>query len=287
MLDSSLRFAPPPRPVPFSLSILTSLNAIAQVGFAVLAFSSIFFWVFAANADFSFLTFKAAHGRATGTVTRVVDTSASQNRSTIHANHYEYSVAGKTLEGVSYSNGAGDVQQGDRVLVEYFEDHPLVSRIAGQRRKMFGAGAAFVVIFPLVGLGFIWGGVRRGNRRARLLREGVCTTGVLKAKRPTNTTVNNRRVYELDFEFTARDGRRCIATARTSITERLTDEREEPLLYNPENPDDAVMLDEAPSRPRFNEGGMLMGRPVAALFAMFLPALVIVVNTLVLLVKLG
>ena len=286
MLDSSLRFAPPPRPVPFSLSILTSLNGFAQTGFAVLAFSSIFFWVFAANADFSSLTFKAAHGRVSGTVTRIVDTDARQNRSTIHANHYQYSVAGKTFEGVSYSNG-DEVRQGDRVLVEYFEDAPQTSRIAGQRRKLFGAGAAFVVIFPLIGLAFVVGGVRKGNRRARLLRDGVCTTGVLKNKRPTNTTVNNRRVYDLDFEFSARDGRRCTATARTSMVERLTDEREEPLLYDPENPDDAVMLDEAPSRPRFDESGALVARPVAALLAMILPALVIAVNTLVLLVKLG
>src|SRR5215470_1081130 len=108
MLDSSLRFAPPPRPVPFSLSILSSLNGMAQIGFGVLGFSSIFFWVFAANADFSFLTFKGASGRATGTATRVVDTSASQNRSRIHANHYEYSVAGKTFEGISYSNSGDD-----------------------------------------------------------------------------------------------------------------------------------------------------------------------------------
>jgi len=71
------------------------------------------------------------------------------------------------------------------------------------------------------------------------------------------------------------------------MVERLTDEREEPLLYDPENPDDAVMLDEAPSRPRFDESGALVARPVAALLAMILPALVIAVNTLVLLVKLG
>ena len=287
MPDTSLRFASPPRAVPFSLSLLTSLNGAVQVGFAVLGFSSIFFWVFAANADFSSLTFKAAHGRVTGTVTRVVDTSASQNRSRIHANHYEYSVAGKSFEGVSYSSGGDSVQQGDRVLVEYFENDPQTSRIAGQRRKMFSGGAAFVVIFPLIGLGFIWGGVRWGNRRARLLRDGVFTTGVLKSKRPTNTRVNNRTVYVLEFEFTARDGRRCTAKARTSMTERLTDEREEPLLYNPEKPEDAVMLDEASSRPRFDETGALVARPVAALFAMVVPALVIAANTLVLLMKLG
>jgi hypothetical protein len=136
-------------------------------------------------------------------------------------------------------------------------------------------------------LAFVWGCLRYGNRRARLLRDGVFTTGVLKSKRPTNTRVNNRTVYVLDFEFTARDGRRCIATARTSMTERLTDEREEPLLYNPEKPEDAVMLDDAPSRPRFDETGALMARPVAALWAMVLPALVIAANTLVLLIKLG
>ena len=286
MLDSSLRFAPPPRPVPFSLSILSSLNGFAQTGFAILGFSSIFFWTFAVNADFSFLTFWRAHGRVSGTVTRVADTNARQNRAVIQANHYEYSVAGKTFEGVSYSNGDA-VRQGDRVLVEFFENAPQTSRIAGQRRKLFSAFASFVVIFPLIGLGFVVGAVRRGSRRARLLRDGICTTGVLKHQRATNTTVNNRRVYELEFEFTARDGRRCLAKARTSMTERLLDEREEPLLYNPENPDDAVMLDEAPSRPRFDESGALVGRPVAALLAMFIPALVIAVNVLVLLVKLG
>jgi hypothetical protein len=286
MLDSSLRFAPPPRPVPFSLSIVTALNPVVQVGFAVLGFSSIFFWVFAANADFSFLTFKRAHGRATGTITRVVDTNARENRRYVRENHYEYSVAGKTFEGVSYSTGE-QVQKGDRVLVEYFENDPQTSRIAGQRRKIFGAGAVFVIIFPVIGLGFVWGGLHWGNRRARLLRDGVCTTGVLKNKRATNTTVNNRRVYVLEFEFTARDGRRCTAKARTSMVERLTDEREEPLLYNPEKPEDAIMLDEAPSRPRFDESGALAGRPAAAIWAMILPALVIAANTLVLLVKLG
>src|SRR5437899_10374640 len=98
MLESSLRFAPPPRRVPFSLGITSALNAFVQIGFAVVGFSSIFFWGFVANADFSFVTFAGALGRATGTVTRVVDTSASANRRTITANHYQDSVPGPTLQ---------------------------------------------------------------------------------------------------------------------------------------------------------------------------------------------
>lgn len=286
MLDSSLRFAPPPRRVPFSLSMTTALNPIVQIGFAVFGFSSIFFWVFVANADFSFITFAGARGRATGTVTRVVDTNAREQRRTIQENHYEYSVAGKSLEGVSYSSGH-EVEPGQHVLVEYVERSPEKSRISGQRKAIFSPVVSFVIIFPLVGLGFIVGGVRWGSRRARLLRDGLFTTGVLKAKRATNTTVNNRRVFELTFAFTARDGRQSEAKARTSITERLQDEREEPLLYNPEKPEDAIMLDEASSRPQFDESGTLQGRPVAAFFSMILPAIVIAANVLALLAKLG
>lgn len=286
MLESSLRFAPPPRSVPFSISMLSALNGMVQIGFAVVGFSSIFFWTFVANADFSFLTFAGSLGRTTGTVTRVVDTSARENRTIIRANHYEYSVAGQTFDGVSYSTGR-DVEPGQRVLVEYLQRSPAKSRIAGERQKMFGPFVAFVIIFPLVGLGFVYGGTRWGNKRARLLRDGIFTTGTLKSKRPTNTTVNNRRVWELVFEFTARDGRRIETKVRSSVPERLTDEREEPLLYNPDKPDDAIMLDDWPSRPQFDETGTMVGRPVAAFVSMILPAIVIAANTLVLLAKLG
>ena len=286
MLDSSLRFAPPPRRVPFSLGITTALNAVAQLGFGVLGFSSIFFWTFAGNADYSFVTFIGARGHATGHVTRVEPTNARENRTTVNANHYEYSVAGQTFQGVSYSTGDA-VQQGEQVLVEYLERAPGRSRIAGQRTGVFSPVVLFVLLFPALGLAFAIGGVRWGSRRVRLLRDGVLTSGVLTHKRATNTTVNRRRVFELTFEFTAQNGQRCEAKARTSLTERLEDEREEPLLYNPNKPEDAVMLDEAPSRPQFDESGGLMGRPIAALFAMILPGLVIAANVLALLVKLG
>ena len=286
MLDSSLRFAPPPRRVPFSLGITTALNAVAQIGFGVLGFSSIFVWVFVANADFSFITFAGAVGRVTGTVTRVVQTNAREARRTIRENHFEYSVAGRTLEGKSYNSGE-ELQPGQKVLVEYVERAPERARISGQRQAMFPPAVSFVLLFPAVGLALAIGGVRWGSRRVRLLRDGVLTTGVLTHKRATNTRVNNRRVFELTFEFTAQNGQRCEAKARTSITDRLEDERQEPLLYNPNRPEDAVMLDEASSRPRFDESGGLMGRPIAALFAMILPALVIAANVLALLVKLG
>lgn len=285
MLDSMLRFAPPPRRVPFSLSIVSSLNAIAQIGWAVFGFGMIFFWGFVTNADFSFITFRGERANVAGVVTKVSDTSASQGRRRIRANHYQYSVAGRTFDGTSYSNDSS-LSPGENVDVEYTVDSPEKSHIVGQRHKMFSPGVAFVTIFPLIGFLLLFFAMRWGSRRTRLLRDGVLTTGVLTAKRPTNMTVNNRRVFELDFEFTARDGRKCIAKARSSITDRLEDERQELLLYDPEKPEDAVLIDDAPSRPKLDEAGGLAPRPVAAMLAMVLPALVIAGNTLALLAKL-
>jgi len=285
MLESTLRFAPPPRRVPFSLALVSSLNAFAQIGWFVLGFGSIFFWAFAGNADFSFITMRGALNKSQGIVNRVVDTRASEGRRRIRANHYEYSVAGKTFQGVSYSNDSS-LSAGESVDVEYSVDAPEKSRIVGQRRAMFSPAIILVSIFPLIGLLIVIFATRYGTRRAQLLRDGVLTTGVLKSKRPTNTTVNNRRVFELTFEFTSRDGRKYEATARSSITDRLEDEREEPLLYDPEKPEAAVLLDDAPSRPQFDETGALAGRPVAALLSMILPAIVIAANTLALLSRL-
>ena len=141
-----------------------------------------------------------------GVVTGVESTQASENRRTIQANHYEYSVAGRTFSGTSYSTG-DTVAKGDRVTIEYTPGAPQRSRIAGQRRSMFSPVVLLVLIFPAIGLGVVIGATRWGSRRARLLSDGVFTTGHLVAKRPTNTTVNNRRVFELSFEFSARDGR--------------------------------------------------------------------------------
>ena len=196
------------------------------------------------------------------------------------ANHYEYSVTDRLLSGVSYSSGE-TLDRGDKVTVEYIASDPTRSRIAGMRRAMFGAGVLFVVIFPLIGLLTAVFSMKFGASRNHFLRQGIFTTGVLKNKRATNVTVNKRTVYELTFEFTARDGSKQQARTSTSAPERLEDERQEPLLYDSEKPTDAYMLDSLPSRPQVDQLGELQGRGVAAVIALILPATVIAANAYV------
>lgn len=279
MLPSSLHFTPPPRRVPPSLTILSILGPFSQIAWFVFGFGMIFFWVFVGHADFSALTFRGAIEKTIGRVTSVQETGASENRSRVMASHYEYSVAGQRFTGTSYTTGSSPAE-GDSVTVEYKQGQPESSRIEGMRRAEFGPAVGFVTIFPFIGLVLIAFSARGGFKRAGLLGRGVFTTGTLIGKEPTNMRVNNRLVYELTFEFTARDGRRCEATARTSDTARLEDEASEPLLYDPEDPSKAFVLDELPSRPAINGVGELVGKPVAAVLAMIIPGLVIAAHAL-------
>lgn len=290
MNGDALRFASPPRYVPISLRALNYLNIFALIGWFLLAFSSPFFWLFAGNADLSVVTFRGAINRAQGWVTSIRATNASEGGSKgssgtrIYANHYMYSVAGRSFEGVSYSLGQS-VEPGSAVEVEYLSSDPSTSRVAGMRRSIFGPWAVVVLIFPLIGLLFVYFSTRSGGRRNLLLRHGHFTTGVLKGKSPTNMRVNNHPVYELTFAFQAYDGSARTAKARSHYTARLEDEAREPLLYDPEDPDCAYLLDEVPARPRFDADGQIVGRPVAAAFALILPLLVIGGNALVVLYK--
>jgi len=286
MQSNPTSLAAPPRHVPLSLRILNFFNAPAQFGWIFFGFGMIFFWAFALNGDYSFINFRGPLASGKGRVTSVVDTSASENKSRVRASHYEYSVAGKTLSGTSYSTGAAPAE-GDEVTVEYSPDNPGRSRIAGMRRAMFGPGVSIVSLFPFIGLVVLVPTTLLGIKRNRLLREGMLAMGTLTNKEPTNMTVNKRPVYKLTFDFAARDGRRYEAIARTSLTERLEDEAQEPLLYDPSNPAKAYLLDEAPARPQFEMNGELRGRPAAALASLVFPVLVIGGHGLVVLFKLG
>jgi hypothetical protein len=282
MHNMPLHFAAPPRSVPLSLRVLNFFGGAAQIGWGVFGFGMIFFWIFAAQADFSFVTFHV-DGRTQGRVTSVEDTAASENEQRVRAHHYEYSVAGRTLTGTSYVTGSS-LSEGAEVPVEYDEGTPERSRIAGMRRAVFGPFVAFVVIFPAIGFLILFFATKSGIRRNHLLREGILTTGTFLRREPTNMTVNKERVWEVTFEFTDRNGERREVTARGTDTRRLEDEQREPLLYDPNHPEKACLLDEAPSRPRL-EHGELVGRPLAAVLVLIVPGLVIGAHVLLLYVK--
>ena len=278
--------APPPRRVPLSLTLVNVFNGISQIGWFVFGFGMIFAWVFIGNADFSSITFRGPHAEAAGVVTEVQETGASENKSPVVAHRYEFSINGRRFEGTSFVTGDRR-ETGERVTIEYDEDKPERSRIQGMRRAQFGPLVSLVGLFAFIGAVIVYFSTRAGFRRNHLLSNGMLAMGTLVNKESTNMTVNDRRVYKLTFEFTARDGRRCQASTSTSIPERLEDDAQEPLLYDPEQTERAYLLDETPGRPQFEMNGDLRGRPVAAAMAMIIPGIVIAANLLVLAMRMG
>lgn len=275
--------AQPPRHVPLSLLVLSLVNGASLFGWVFFGFGMIFFWAFAGNADLSAITFRGPHEIAEARVLSVEPTGASEGGSRVQETRYEFSVAGRRVDGRSYTLGATP-QPGALVEVEYDADNPERSRIPGMRRALFGPWLILVAIFPLVGLAVIVPMTLAGIRRYRLLRNGVLTQGRLVSKKATNMLVNRRRVYKLTFAFTTRDGRPGEAVAMTSMVEQLQDEKEEPLLYDPDDPRRAFLMDELPTRPEI-DGGELQGRPIPAFFAALIPLAAIAVHGYVLYLK--
>jgi hypothetical protein len=277
-MPNDFRLPSPPRAVPLSFVVVNAAGS--KIAWLVLAFASLFFWLFCARADLSFLTFRPPYAEAQGTVTDIGSTAASENRQSIRAVGYSYHVQGAALIGTSYVVGDAP-EPGERVTIEYLADAPQKSRIAGMRRDLWSPWILLIALWPGITLIIIIATSRAGLRRCRLLREGLQTTGRLVEKRKTNTEINGQRVYELTFEYATFDGRQLTTSTSTHRTERLLDEREEPLLYDPIDPSRACLLDSLSWRPELDEAGNIRGASsVSVLFALLCPAIAVAINLL-------
>ncbi|MCC6466502.1 MAG: hypothetical protein IT463_14270 [Planctomycetes bacterium] len=201
--------------------------------------------------------------RAVGTVTGVTETGWSEGGdddtpgTPIYRINYQFEVNSRTFTGASFETGLTH-SVGQPVNIEYSPDEPEISLIHGLRTDPVGPFVLFVLFFPVVG-GIIAGvRFRRGLRTLAVLRAGKVACGRLLEKHPTNTSINNQTVYRLVCEFSDESGNTHRAEARTHETARLEDEHEEMLLYHPEHPEQARLLDELPCCPRLEGDGRLV-----------------------------
>jgi hypothetical protein len=275
---SSFDFPQPPRFIPLSTRLSNLFNGATQIALAWTLFSTPFFWLFGAQADLSGITFLLATA-TNGTVTEVFETSASEGDASIYKVYYRYSVLGEDFQGVSYTTGSAP-STGSTVTILYNDTVPSRSKIEGMRRSMFGAAALMVIIFPAVGLIGLWFTVKWGARRNRLLAHGLLADGKLVKSEPTGTTVNDQPMMALTFRYTASDGRKHHAVIKTLDTRFLTDDEIEQILYDPDDPDKALGLDELDPFPDFDEAGRMRGNVTQAVKRSILPAVTVLANLL-------
>jgi hypothetical protein len=271
--------SPPPRSLPFDLSIRVVLGDIlGQVGWFLVGFGFIFVWAFDATGTVaSVFRFSGELATVEGTTTGWRETSLSINDEDVYETTYAFAVNGRAFTGSSYATGYY-VAEGVVVTIEYRPTDPSFSRIESMRASPAGVAIAFVFVFPFIGLAFVRAGLRRGLRARRLLVEGHLAQATLKSKEEVISRAD-KPVYRLVFEFTADSGGSHEVEVTTNHAWRLEDEETERVVYDPRHPSDAVLLDDLPGGPAIDARGSFVGGGAAgmvvALLCLVLPVLTI------------
>lgn len=265
-------------------------GVLALIGWLVLGFAMIFVWVFGSQSEaFALLSFRGPVLRAEGRVLSVAQTSMSEGGSKtspgtpIFEITFEYDPAtGAKQQDKCYTLGS-QLNLGDTVQVEYVTGPPPRARVAGTRLAPFESWVLFVLIFPLAGLVLICTSYALGFKTLGMIRRGKLALGWLVDKTPTNTRINNRTVYKLTFEFVDEKGNAQHASIKTHHTEKVEDQAEERLFYDPRNPANARMIDLLPRGLKVGEDGAIHAGSGGFLMisAFAVPAFVIGVHVLV------
>ncbi|MCZ6875610.1 MAG: hypothetical protein O7G88_19135 [bacterium] len=234
-----------------------------QICWLALGIGMILGWIMIFNVDLSFVYYWGNVEHVTGTITDSYETNVSVNDKTVFVNSYRFTTSdGRSFEDFSYATGRWS-RDGDKVTIEYPAGKPHLSRIQGMQRKMFGPLGLLFGLGPVAGLVFAYVRVRKILQTKHLLQHGKLSTGVLVDKKATGTEINDESVYKLTFAFTADDGREYHVVHKTHKTAALEDDNEERLLYDPLQPEIALMVDTLPGLPDFNKNGHLRQQSVS------------------------
>lgn len=263
-------------------------SVVSQIGWLVVALTSIFFWAFVAHADLSGWRFKHAasegvRGQAFECRSTHLAEGGSRNRhgTPIYENRYRYTVFDRTYEASSFATGL--CMAGHPVDVEYLVKEPSYSRIVGMRRNLFPPATAVVGVLPAGGVLLILLGWRKGWMHLHLLRAGRAARATVTEKLRTRTQSGNRSVYRVTLIFTSHTDQTGRIVTRLTRPDRLDVQGATLVLYDPADVNRAALLSSMPGRIQSGPGG----QPVSTASPAFviLPALTIFGNALYLLLR--
>lgn len=130
----------------------------------------------------------------------------------IYITEYTFNIPGNahTYQDRSYSESK-PLTRGQAVSVEYSNNHPSISRIAGQRRAIEplpSRGLLVLTVFAVFGILFFWNGLNRSRRRSIFPNDPEYTTGRLRNPSGTSsiTPKFKKLVQNCSFEFKTTNG---------------------------------------------------------------------------------
>ncbi len=231
--------------LPFGIRISVFTNSVLLViGFFFMLLGTLALFAFGMAVSTDDLKFSSSSPTTEGRILDIRGTDSYENDQRVYEYYFEYKLPdGQIFEGICYHTGRFSTKD-SLVRVQYLKNTPEKARIEGMKVGQFPFFILFfVAIFPLVGGLMLFFGIRKARKRLNILKFGKKALGTFTHDEPTNTTINKKRVYRLYFKFTDEQGVEHTCYDETHLTHRLRDEDKEWLVYNPGNPEEAVVID--------------------------------------------
>ncbi len=279
----TLRQLPPRRLDWYTQAVMLVGGFVSQVGWALLAIGSVFFWTVAVRSEAAewFRGSTANWHDKEGVILEADSTGTMEEGQRIW--RYVHSVApgdGFRYKGVSYSVGK-KFDAGQLAYIRYDAADPRNNFAVGLRRSEHHWQANLLLLLPLFGLLLIAYPLRRNLKVLRLLKIGDFTRGRLISKNPTGQVVRLGAmvmpVFRIEFRF-EHNGTAYHATCRTHHPALVEDEESESILYDRYKPSFNLVYDAVPHLPKITAKGNLAPTPAERAWVLFAPAFVVGVN---------
>jgi hypothetical protein len=173
---------------------------------------------------------------------------------------YQYSAGtAQNLPGKDFVLGE-KYKAGDEIGVEYLSSDSQVSRIAGNENLNQWL-VLIVLLFPVVGLVLVLFEFRKARNYWHLLKNGQFTMAELINSQQTGVNLKSgSRVsyqFKLTFAFKLNTGELHQASIKTFNVSQVQDDKLEGLLYDQNNPDKIMLLDEFPGNLQVDTSGRI------------------------------
>jgi Protein of unknown function (DUF3592) len=244
----ALLATPPPRHVPPGLrSAATRQSApllFIFIGTGLAAFAMIFVAAFFPwNLTRQWRLDAADAVTTPGRIVAIETTALSIGKRRVQRTTFEYAPppSGATLRGTCYTTGR-PWSEGAAVTVRYRTDDPAVACVEGARLTKTGGMAAFVILFPGIGVTMIVVGLRLRHRAIHLLVHGEVTEAYVTALERTETRIGNDYVYRIVLKRLDRPDDPPLETKKWEskvvgfARERLESKQPVFVLFDPKRP---------------------------------------------------
>ena len=232
--------------IPLKLKIqIIYKNFMFSFIFSLFLSTLIYFFFLIINADFHTISFYQTDPVTQAEIISIEKSKAKTFYGKIYKYNYKYSIDNKIYKGKSYLKEKLDLKTID---VLYKENNFEESCIVGMKTNTNSIiTAIFYGLFLLVFIFLLIKILKIQLSKIKILKTGIITKAVFREKIKTNFKFKgNKYVYELFFDFVANDGKTYKAKTKTTDVQKLSDELYEPVIYNQQNPEEAVLIDEFP-----------------------------------------